>query len=57
MAITIDEPHQSREDKIRERAHAIWLERHARGQAGTPESDWHIAELEIDQKKENTHGN
>lgn len=52
MAVSINEPHQSREEAIRERAHALWLERMARGEPGTAETDWHIAELEFDQKKQ-----
>jgi hypothetical protein len=51
MSVTVNEPHQSHEDAVRERAHQIWLERMARGQPGTAESDWHLAELELAQKK------
>jgi hypothetical protein len=51
MSITVNEPHKSPEELIRERAHQIWLERTARGQPGTAESDWHLAELELAQKK------
>jgi Protein of unknown function (DUF2934) len=47
MSVSINEPHRSVEEKIRERAYEIWLERTARGQPGTAESDWRIAELEI----------
>jgi hypothetical protein len=47
MAVTTNEPHKSLEDLIRQRAHALWLERLARGQPGTAESDWRIAELEL----------
>jgi hypothetical protein len=47
MSLTVNEPHKSLEDLIRQRAHAIWLERLARGQPGTAESDWRIAELEV----------
>jgi hypothetical protein len=47
MSVTVNEPHQSHEDAVRERAHEIWLERVARGQPGTAESDWAIAELQI----------
>jgi hypothetical protein len=35
------------EDRIRERAHQIWLERIAKGEPGTPESDWAKAEEEV----------
>jgi hypothetical protein len=51
MSITVNEPQKSHEDAVRERAHEIWLERVARGQPGTAESDWRIAELELAQKK------
>jgi hypothetical protein len=51
MSVTVNEPQKSREDLIRERAHQIWLERMARGQPGTAESDWHIAELELSAKE------
>jgi hypothetical protein len=46
MSVTVNEPQKSHEDAVRERAYAIWLERTARGQPGTAESDWHLAELE-----------
>ena len=51
MSLTVNEPHQPHEDAVRERAYAIWLERVARGQPGTAESDWRLAELELAQKK------
>jgi hypothetical protein len=34
-------------DRIRERAHRIWLERMANGTPGTPELDWAKAEAEV----------
>ena len=51
MSLTVNEPHKSPEEAIRERAYEIWLERMARGQPGTAETDWHLAELELAQKK------
>jgi hypothetical protein len=51
MSITVNEPHQSHEDAVRERAYEIWLQRTALGQPGTAESDWHLAELQLEQKK------
>jgi hypothetical protein len=51
MSVSVNEPHKPTEELIRERAHQIWLERMARGQPGTAESDWRLAELELAQKK------
>jgi hypothetical protein len=47
MSISVNEPRKSHDELVRERAYAIWLERIARGQPGTAESDWRIAELEV----------
>jgi hypothetical protein len=35
------------EDEIRERANDIYLQRLERGEHGTPEGDWHEAELDL----------
>jgi hypothetical protein len=44
-----------RDDEIRWRAHQIWLDRTAKGLPGTPESDWRVAELELE--NQNASGN
>ncbi len=38
------------EDEIREKAREIYYERIARGEHGTPESDWHEAESILKRK-------
>lgn len=51
MSISINEPHQSHEDKVRKRAYEIWANRVADGRPGTAESDWLAAEQELEEER------